>query len=63
LPGVEHVEAYGERVQLRTGRASQTVIELVRLLDSRGNGLVDLHIHKPSLEDVFIELTGSRLRD
>src|SRR5689334_1014317 len=63
LPAVENVEADGERVQLRTGRASQTVIDLVRLLDAKGNALVDLHIHKPSLEDVFIELTGSRLRD
>jgi hypothetical protein len=28
-----------------------------------GNELVDLEIRKPSLEDVFIELTGRSIRD
>jgi hypothetical protein len=27
-------------------------------LESQGNELLDLQIHRPSLEDVFIELTG-----
>jgi hypothetical protein len=27
------------------------------------NELVELHIRQPSLEDVFIELTGSALRN
>ena len=35
----------------------------ISLLDAQQNELVDLHISKPSLEDVFIELTGSSLRD
>ena len=51
------------RPSSRPTRVSQTVIELVRLIEARNNELVDLHIHRPSLEDVFIELTGKGLRD
>ena len=40
-----------------TGRA---IIELVQYLGRTGNELMDLQVRKPSLEDVFIELTGDR---
>ena len=63
LPGVEQVEWKTDRGKLKTRNVSQSVIELVKLLDAQQNELVDLHITKPSLEDVFIELTGSSLRD
>ena len=36
---------------------------LRKYLESQGNELVSLEIATPSLEDVFIELTGRRLRD
>jgi hypothetical protein len=52
-----------DRGGLRTGSVGQTVIELVKLVEGQGNELVDLHISQPSLEDVFIEMTGSSLRD
>jgi hypothetical protein len=35
----------------------------MRLLDGSGNELVELLVRKASLEDVFIELTGTSLRD
>ena len=37
--------------------------EVARYLESEGNELLDLQVAKPSLEEVFIELTGSSLRD
>jgi len=40
-----------------TGRA---IIELVQYLGRTGTELMDLQVRKPSLEDVFIELTGDR---
>jgi ABC-2 type transport system ATP-binding protein len=42
---------------------SRAVIEVVNVLESQGNELLDLQIHQPSLESVFIELTGTSLRD
>jgi hypothetical protein len=35
----------------------------VKHLEAQGNELLGLEILTPSLEDVFIELTGRRLRD
>jgi ABC-2 type transport system ATP-binding protein len=37
------------------------VVSLVRLLETEGNALLDLHIAQPSLEDVFVEMTGRRI--
>jgi ABC-2 type transport system ATP-binding protein len=38
-------------------------VELIRWIDVRGLELEDVHLSRPTLEDVFIELTGKRLRD
>jgi ABC-2 type transport system ATP-binding protein len=44
-------------------KPARTVVEIVRWLESLGVEIDDLHIRRPTLEDVFIELTGKRLRD
>ncbi|HPT27585.1 MAG TPA: ABC transporter ATP-binding protein [Bryobacteraceae bacterium] len=44
-------------------KPAQAVVELVKWIDSNGVVLDDLHIRRPTLEDVFIELTGKSLRD
>jgi len=41
--------------------AAVTIAALVRFLESDENALVDLHIAQPSLEDVFVEMTGRRM--
>jgi ABC-2 type transport system ATP-binding protein len=41
----------------------RTVVSLVKYLEAQGNELSSLEIAAPSLEDVFLELTGRRLRD
>ncbi len=43
--------------------AAQAVVALIRFLETEGNKLLDLHITQPSLEDVFVEMTGRRLRN
>jgi ABC-2 type transport system ATP-binding protein len=42
---------------------AQAVASLIRFLESEGNALLDLHIAQPSLEDVFVDLTGRRMED
>ncbi len=44
-------------------RPPQAIVALVKHLEVGGNELISLEIATPSLEDVFIELTGRRLRD
>ena len=63
LTGARDVDWKIDRGQIKTADVSRCVIELVKLIEAQGNELVDLQIRKPSLEDVFIELTGTSLRD
>jgi ABC-2 type transport system ATP-binding protein len=46
-----------------SNRPARTLVEMVKWVDSNGLGLEDVHLKRPTLEDVFIELTGKRLRD
>jgi len=48
---------------LHCPRTAPAIVSLVKYLEAQGNELVSLEIATPSLEDVFIELTGRRLRD
>jgi len=41
----------------------RTIVALVKYLEAQNNELSSLEIATPSLEDVFLELTGRRLRD
>jgi len=42
---------------------AKTIVELVKWIDQHGIDLADIHLKRPTLEDVFIELTGKRLRE
>ena len=48
---------------LHSTRPPQTIVALVKLLEAENNELQSLEIFSPSLEDVFLELTGRRLRE
>jgi ABC-2 type transport system ATP-binding protein len=63
LPGALSATVEGTRAEIATAHINHTIIEVVRFLEREGAELLDLQIRKPSLEDVFIELTGRRLRD
>jgi ABC-2 type transport system ATP-binding protein len=63
LEGVVDAREVDGAYVLHSQRSPQTIVSLVKHLESRGNELVSLEIANPSLEDVFIELTGRRLRD
>ena len=47
----------------RLRRPARTIVEIVKWLDHHGLELADIHVKRPSLEDVFIELTGKSLRE
>ncbi|HYG73980.1 MAG TPA: ABC transporter ATP-binding protein [Planctomycetota bacterium] len=63
LACVQSVENNNGSCVISTAKVSDSVIDLVKYLETERNELLDLHIQKPSLEDVFIELTGRKLRD
>lgn len=61
----EKVTVWGERKSLiaYSARPARTMVDLVKWIDQTGIELVDIHLKRPTLEDVFIELTGKRLRE
>jgi ABC-2 type transport system ATP-binding protein len=63
LEGVSECRILGDSHILQCQRPPQAIVSLVKHLESTGNELISLEIATPSLEDVFIELTGRRLRD
>lgn len=44
-------------------KPARVVVELVKWLEAAGVEIEDLHIRRPTLEDVFLELTGKSLRE
>ena len=57
------MEKISERFVLYTKKESQALQGLVRLADSKGLRLKDIHIQSANLEDVFLKLTGRSLRE
>jgi ABC-2 type transport system ATP-binding protein len=53
----------GRRLIVASSRPARTLVEIVKWVDAQGIGLEDVHLARPTLEDVFIELTGKRLRE
>src|ERR1700683_3925693 len=63
LDAVANAREFDGTYVLHSTRAPHTIVALVKQLESDNNELQSLEMFSPSLEDVFIELTGRRLRD
>jgi ABC-2 type transport system ATP-binding protein len=68
LPGLADaidvkVSADGRQVKVRSRQPARTLVELIKWIDAQGYELEDVHLHRPTLEDVFIEMTGKKLRE
>jgi len=59
LPGAVNFTLDGSTWQIGTAAANRTVTALAALVESQGAELQDLKIHRPTLDDVFHELTGA----
>jgi len=53
----------GDIYSMKSDQAGKPLIHLIKLLEKEANELIDLHLERPTLEDVFIKLTGRRIRD
>ncbi|MGI9087491.1 MAG: ATP-binding cassette domain-containing protein [Chthoniobacterales bacterium] len=53
----------GRHLKVTSRRTARTLVEMVKWIDAQGIELEDVHLKRPTLEDVFIELTGKKLRD
>jgi ABC-2 type transport system ATP-binding protein len=53
----------GKTLTVNSRRPAATLVDLVKWIDQNGMELTDVSLKQPSLEDVFIELTGKKLRE
>jgi ABC-2 type transport system ATP-binding protein len=53
----------GIRINVTSEHPARTLVEMVKWVDAQKIDLDDVHLKRPTLEDVFIELTGKKLRD
>ncbi|GAA5078879.1 daunorubicin resistance protein DrrA family ABC transporter ATP-binding protein [Nocardia iowensis] len=52
-------EAGTDEASIVVGDGSRTMVEALRRLDDAGVCVVDANVHRPSLDDVFLSLTGT----
>src|SRR5579863_5722489 len=57
------IDSSGRTLTVHSRRPAATLVDLVKWIDQQGLELTDVHLKQPTLEDVFIELTGKSLRE
>ena len=63
LPYISNAQRNGSRLHLQTHDVAMTLRSILDLAEQHQISLNDLHIKQPNLEDVFLNLTGRRIRD
>ncbi|MFE9775384.1 ATP-binding cassette domain-containing protein [Streptomyces sp. NPDC005931] len=63
LPGAHEVTVAADTVRFRVPRGDTALPELLRALDSHGIAMASVKVNRPTLDDVFLSLTGRSLRD
>jgi len=60
---VRKVQVEGDRVHVTVERGDVAVAPLLRALDGAGLDLQSISVARPTLDDVFLTLTGHALRE
>ena len=63
VPGVERVATEGRNLVVHCAERPGVVADVVAGLVGAGGDITDLAVRRPSLEDVYVKLTGEALRD
>jgi len=63
LPGVDVVEVTGTTIRIATTQGRMLLARVISLLDTAGCPVSTIEVKEPNLEDLFLQLTGTSLRD
>lgn len=63
LAGVQELSTDGGEIRFRVPRGDVALPELLRALDAKGIAMLSVQVHRPTLDDVFLTLTGRSLRE
>jgi ABC-2 type transport system ATP-binding protein len=53
----------GRGITVTSAKPARTLVEIVKWIDQSGMEIEDVRLKRPTLEDVYIELTGKKLRE
>ena len=59
VAGVQELSWSGASARFRSADVNRTIAQLLAALDARGLDVVELHVQKGTLEEVYLELTGA----
>ena len=62
-PDVRELAGAGASLRLTVEHGERMLVELVRLLDEHGATLTSVNLSRPTLDDVFLTVTGRSLRE
>ncbi len=63
VPDAHEISTVDGMVRFRVPRGDTALPELLRALDAAGIPMTSVQVHRPTLDDVFLTLTGRSLRD
>jgi len=63
LPGVVEVKTENDRVRIYADRIEGLLANAMRLAGEQNVMVTDAHVSEPSLENLFLHLTGRSLRE
>ena len=63
IPEVAEVEAHGQELTVSVANGAALISSVALALDQQGIAVQELTLRTPTLDDVFLQVTGGRLRD
>lgn len=63
MPGVQSVQSKKDGLTIRFEKDQQNILDLLHYFEQEQANIINISIQKPSLNDVFLEITGKELRD
>ena len=63
MPSIAGIEVHGQELTLSVSNGAALISSVALALDQVGVGVQELTLRTPTLDDVFLQVTGARLRD
>jgi len=58
-----HLNGARDHLTMSDDKPARAIVDIVKWIEQQGLEPADIHLKRPTLEDVFLELTGRSLRD
>ena len=63
ISAISRVEVHGQELTLSVGNGAACISSVALALNQQGVGIQELTLRTPTLDDVFLQVTGARLQD